>query len=114
MIKAGKKPSELLKYLYSKVGEHQFKRVDVEFPGEERQAITNRLRDNAPQTIGGVKVVKVDTFDGFRFTLADGSWILIRFSGTEPILRIYAESDSKVRVEKLTEFARKLARVTKD
>lgn len=114
MIKTGKTPSELLKYLYSKVGEHHFKRVDIEFSENERQAITERLRDNAPQTIKGVKVIRVDTFDGFRFTLADGTWLLIRFSGTEPILRIYAESDSKVRIEKLIEFARKLAGITND
>jgi phosphomannomutase len=111
MVRTGKKPSELLKYLYSKVGEHRFKRLDVEFPEDERQAITERIRKSAPQTIEGVKVAKVDTFDGFRFTLVDGSWLLIRFSGTEPILRIYAESDSTMRVEKLIDFARKLAGV---
>lgn len=111
MIKTGKTPSELLKYLYGKVGEHHFKRVDIKFPEDERQAIIERLRGNAPQTIEGIKVVKRDTFDGFRFTLADGSWILIRFSGTEPVLRTYAESDSEMRVEKLLQFARKLAGV---
>ncbi len=109
MIKTGKTPSQLLDYLYSKVGPHHYKRVDIECPAEEREVIVNRIRDNAPRSIDGVKVVKSDTTDGFRFILADTTWLLIRFSGTEPVLRIYAESDSLPRAEKLLEFGRELA-----
>jgi phosphomannomutase len=58
-----------------------------------------------------VKVVKVDSFDGFRFTLADGTWLLIRFSGTEPVLRLYTESDSPERVERLLKRGREIAGV---
>ncbi len=109
MIKTGKTPRELLDYLYSKVGPHHYKRADIEFPAEKRQAINERLRNNLPDTIAGVKVVRQDTTDGFRFVLADTTWLLIRFSGTEPILRIYAESDSLTRAERLLEFGRELA-----
>ena len=111
IAKTGKTPSELIDYLYSKVGPHHFQRIDIKFPEDERQAINNRVRDNFPEAIDGVKVAKVDTFDGFRFTLADTSWLLIRFSGTEPVLRTYAESDSPARVERLLKFARELAGV---
>jgi len=111
MIKAGKNPSELLDHLYSKVGPHHFQRIDIEFPEGERQAINNRIRDNFPKAIDGVKVVKSDTTDGFRFTLADTTWLLIRFSGTEPVLRIYAESNTPARVERLLELGKGLAGV---
>ncbi len=111
MLKTGKTPSQLLDYLYSKVGPHHYKRVDIEFPAEERQVIVDRIRDNAPRSIDGVEVVKTDTSDGFRFILADTTWLLIRFSGTEPVLRIYAESDSPDRAEKLLEFGKELAGV---
>ncbi|MAF85856.1 MAG: phosphomannomutase [Dehalococcoidales bacterium] len=111
MIKTGKTPSQLIGYLYSKVGPHHFKRIDMEFPAEERQAINNRLKSNPPDAIDGVKVVKFDTADGFRFTLVDTTWLLIRFSGTEPVLRIYTESDSPARVERLLELGKKLAGV---
>lgn len=111
MIKTGKTPSQLLDYLYSKVGPHHFKRIDIKFPEDERQAINNRLKNNPPQSIDNVKVVKVDTNDGFRFILADTTWLLIRFSGTEPVLRIYTESDSIARVERLLEIGKKLAGV---
>ncbi|MDP2932370.1 MAG: phosphoglucomutase/phosphomannomutase family protein, partial [Chloroflexota bacterium] len=111
MIKTGKTPSQLLDYLFSKVGPHYYHRVDVEFPESQRQAIIERVKQNSPLSLEGVKVAKVDTMDGFRFTLVDGTWLLIRFSGTEPVLRIYAESDSTDRVKKLLETGKKLAGV---
>jgi len=111
MLKTGKTPSELLDYLYSKVGPHYFKRVDVKFSVSERQTITNHIKGNFPRSIDGVKVVETDTRDGFRFALADAAWLLIRFSGTEPVLRIYAESNTLARVEKLLELGKELVEV---
>lgn len=111
MAKTGKKPSELLDYLYSKVGPHHYHRTDVVFSAPKRQNITARLDKSQPEALDGSRVVKKDTFDGYRFTLADGSWLLIRFSGTEPLMRIYAESNSPARVEKLLKLGRKLAEV---
>ncbi len=111
MIKTGKTPSELLDYLYRKVGPHYYQRVDVQFPEEEHPTIINRLQKNSPEAIEGVKVVKADTADGFRFILEDNTWLLVRFSGTEPVLRVYAESDSQARVERLLEFGKELAGV---
>jgi phosphomannomutase len=109
MVKTNKNPSELIDYLYGKVGSHHFDRVDVEFPEPERQAIIERIKHNPPEYIDGVKVVKLDTTDGFRFILADTTWLLIRFSGTEPLLRIYAESSTPARVEKLLKLGKELA-----
>lgn len=111
MLKTGKTPSQLLDYLYSKVGEHYYDRIDLHFPEEKRKSIIARVRDDSPKDIGGVKVLRVDTRDGFKFMLADNSWLLIRFSGTEPILRIYAEANSKELVQRLLELGRKLAGV---
>ena len=111
MTKTGKTPSQLMDYLYSKVGPHYYQRVDVEFPEGERQMITSRLEHNRLKSLDGVKVVTFDTTDGFRFILADTTWLLIRFSGTEPLLRIYAESNSLPRVERLLELGKELAGV---
>jgi phosphomannomutase len=109
MLKTGKTPSELIDYLYRKVGPHYYKRVDIEFPAGEHKAINNRINQNLPKSIDGVEVVKTDTADGFRFILADTTWLLIRFSGTEPVLRIYTESDSPSRAERLLELGKELA-----
>ena len=111
MDKTGKTPSQLIDYLYNKVGPHYFDRLDIKFPEPERQAIIERIKKNLPSDIGGVKVEKFDTTDGFRFILADTTWLLIRFSGTEPLLRVYAESSTPARVEKLLELGRALAGV---
>ena len=111
IVKTGKKPSELIDYLYDMVGPHHFDRVDIEFPEPERQAIIERIKNNPPEDIDGVKVVKFDTADGFRFILSDTTWLLIRFSGTEPLLRIYAESSTTARVEKLLALGKELAGV---
>ncbi len=109
MIKTGKTPSELIDYLYSKVGPHYYQRIDVKFPDGERQAVSNRIKHNLPQSIDGVRVAKINATDGFHFILDDSTWLLIRFSGTEPVLRIYGESDSQARIEKLLEFGKELA-----
>jgi phosphomannomutase len=111
MLQTGKTPSQLLDYLYSKVGPHHYNRIDIEFPEEQRGTITSRVSSSSPKTLDGVKVIKKDTFDGFRFTLADTSWLLIRFSGTEPLLRIYTESNSPSRVERLLKIGRQMAGV---
>ena len=111
VLKTGKTPSQLLDYLYSKVGPHYYERVDVEFPAEQREAITNRVKKSSPQALDGVKVARIDTTDGFRFVLDDGSWLLVRFSGTEPLLRIYSETDSTDRAQRLLKIGQELAGV---
>ncbi|MFC1951249.1 phosphoglucomutase/phosphomannomutase family protein [Chloroflexota bacterium] len=111
MIKLKMKPSELVAHLYNKVGPHYYHRVDIHFPAKERDAIISRVANANPAQIDGAPVVKIDTFDGYRFRLADTSWLLIRFSGTEPVLRIYAETSTPERVEKLLTEGKKLAGV---
>jgi len=111
MVKTGKNPSELIDYLYSKVGPHHYRRVDIKFTEAKRQSIIERVRNNPPRSIDNVQVLKVDTTDGFRFVLKDNTWLLIRFSGTEPLLRIYTETDSPDRAERLLGLGKKLAGV---
>ncbi len=111
MVKTGKTPSELIEYLYSKVGPHHYKRVDITFPEAERKAIVDRVKSSRPEKIDNVKVAKLDTTDGFRFILEDNTWLLIRFSGTEPLLRVYSETDSPERAERLLKIGREIAGV---
>jgi phosphomannomutase len=63
--------------------------------------------------MAGSNVVKVDTIDGFRFFLDDESWMLIRFSGTEPLVRIYAEAESLERAKALLDEGEKLTKPLK-
>jgi phosphomannomutase len=110
MVRTGKSPSQLIDYLYSKVGPHYYKRIDITFPETERQSIIERVKKPV-KTIDGVKVMKLDTTDGYRFILADNTWLLIRFSGTEPLLRIYTETNSPERAERILKLGREMTGV---
>ena len=108
MAKTGKTPSQLLDYLYSKVGPHYYDRRDFRISAAKRKTILHRLSSSPPTSIGGSKVAKADTVDGFRFFVGDESWLLIRFSGTEPLVRIYAEAESLERARELLDGGEKL------
>jgi len=111
MVKTGKNPSKLLEYLYSKVGPHYYNRVDIKFPEVERKKIIERVCNHPLGTMDGTKVLKLDTTDGYRFMLADNSWLLVRFSGTEPLLRIYCETNTPERALRLLQIGKKIAGV---
>ncbi|MFA7179122.1 MAG: phosphoglucomutase/phosphomannomutase family protein, partial [Dehalococcoidales bacterium] len=101
MIKTGKTPSQLIESLYSKVGPHYYERKDLFFTPERKQEILKCVGKANPSCLAGCKVIRKDNIDGTRFMLDDRSWLLIRFSGTEPLLRIYAEASSPERVKQL-------------
>jgi alpha-D-glucose phosphate-specific phosphoglucomutase len=109
MARTGKTPSQLLEYLYKKVGPHYYNRYDIVFKESERRAVISRMKDSMPVTIDGVKVLTKETVDGFRYLLEDNSWLLVRFSGTEPLLRVYAESKSPEHVQRLLDIGRDMA-----
>lgn len=108
MVRTGKKPTELLKMLFDKVGEHYYDRVDTPFSGD-RQTREKMILDAKPETLGGLKVTELVTVDGFQFKLEDGGWLLIRFSGTEPIMRIYCETTREDKVKAILDDGLKVA-----
>lgn len=91
MVRLEKKPSELLEVLFDKVGSHYYDRIDTSFSGD-RQLREEKILSSNPETLGGLKVTGLDTTDGYKFSLEDGGWLLVRFSGTEPIIRVYTET----------------------
>ena len=110
MARTGKRPGQLLEWLYETVGaRYYYRRVDTRFPTERREAVQQRVREANPTTIGGLAVTGVDTLDGFKFNLADGGWLLVRFSNTEPILRVYCETTEESRVGLLLDEGLRLA-----
>jgi len=108
MVKLECKPSQLLDILFQKVGPHYYDRIDTPFEGERSSKIKAILETN-PQSIGGLKVTGLDTTDGYKFNLEDGGWLLIRFSGTEPIIRVYCETTQKDRVQFILEDGLQIA-----
>jgi alpha-D-glucose phosphate-specific phosphoglucomutase len=108
MVRTGKRPTELLKMLFDKVGEHFYDRVDTPFSGD-RQTREKMILDANPETLGGLQVTELVTVDGFQFKLEDGGWLLIRFSGTEPIMRVYCETTHEDKVKAILEDGLKVA-----
>jgi phosphomannomutase len=109
MVRTGKKPTELLKMLFDKLGsEYFYERIDTPFSGDRKDRERAILNAN-PTTIGGLKVTQVVTLDGFQFKLEDGGWMLIRFSGTEPIMRVYCETTHKDKVQAILQDGLKVA-----
>jgi alpha-D-glucose phosphate-specific phosphoglucomutase len=109
MVKTGKKPSELLAYLFSKVGAHYYDRIDTRCTPAERAAVKDRVLTAKPQTIGGLPVTGLDTTDGFKFLMGKDGWVLIRLSGTEPIVRVYTETTHQDKVQAILQDGLKIA-----
>jgi phosphomannomutase len=86
---------------------HQDK-VSVDCPDDRKQAVLADLADRLPNAVAGVDVERVNDADGFNILLADGTWLLVRPSGTEPKMRVYAEADSPERVGELLASGRDL------
>ncbi len=103
MVKTGKTPSQLMAFLFSKVGAHYYDRIDTVCTPERREAVRSRLIAAMPATIGGLRVTGKNMTDGFKFLLEDGGWLLVRMSGTEPIVRIYTETLRKELVRPILE-----------
>jgi phosphomannomutase len=94
MCHTGLKPTQLLQRLFDLVGgPHYYDRIDTRLRDNEmKQAAQARLDVAEPQTIGGLRVTGQDRTDGYKFNLEDGGWLLVRFSGTEPLIRVYCET----------------------
>ena len=109
MVRTGKKPSQLLDWLFDKVGPHYYDRIDSAFEQTQKEAILARVAAADPPTIGGINVMDKRTIDGVQFLMEDGGWLLMRFSGTEPVIRVYCETTHENRVTDILETGMRLA-----
>jgi phosphomannomutase len=119
MIVSKKKPlSAILAELEERVGPHAYARHDIHLKREtydqERVRILQRLKEHEPTSVAGVAVDRIRDDDGFKFYLADGSWVLLRASGTEPLIRVYSEAADPAAVEARLKALEDIAQVHPD
>jgi phosphomannomutase len=91
-------------------GPHYYDRVDTRLRDAAMTRSARAMLDTAqPATVAGLRVVDKVTTDGYKFVLEDGGWLLIRFSGTEPLIRVYCETMHRDKVQALLADGMKLA-----
>jgi phosphomannomutase len=102
LLATERKPvGKLIQELEKKFGPHRYGRIDTHFPLEKRAALMEHLQQQPPAKLLRSPLANIKSYDGVKFIAEDTSWLMLRGSGTEPILRIYAESKSEADVQKL-------------
>jgi len=99
MATTGKSLTELIKEVYKIVGKFHFERNDLHITDELKKSIMANCAEGKYTEFGDYKVEKIETIDGYKFHFSDKEWVMIRPSGTEPVLRVYAEAPSKKKVD---------------
>ena len=105
---SGRKPSELLQAMEKRFGPARFKRQDIPLrhPIPDKCRFASDIAARLPDRLAGSPIAQIRTQDGIKIVLADGAWLLMRPSGTEPLLRTYAESDRWTRTDQLLKATR--------
>ena len=93
--------NKLLTRLEKKYGPHHYARIDAHFPLQKRPHLMEHCKNHPPAKLLRSSLKEVKSYDGVKFVAEDGSWLMLRGSGTEPILRIYSEAKSPREAEKL-------------
>ncbi len=93
--------NQLLRRLEKQFGPHRYARLDTRFPLEKRAALMERCKTGPPSRLAGSPLAQIKSFDGVKFIARSGAWLMLRGSGTEPVLRIYAEAQSDADAQKL-------------
>ena len=92
MAKTGRSLSDLVQEIYDVVGKFAVERYDLHVTEEVKQKIITNSKTGKYETFGNLKVVRTEDLDGYKFFFEDDTWVMIRPSGTEPVLRVYAEA----------------------
>ena len=107
LAKSGKTLEDLIKEVYEVVGSFFFERIDLHISNDIKNNIVENCKKGHYTSFGKYEVKRVETIDGFKYFFDDNTWLMIRASGTEPVLRTYAESSSKEKCFDILEDARK-------
>jgi phosphomannomutase len=111
MAMSAKGLRQLLTETMDEIGHFYYRRIDLPIGTEQKAALISRLQTDPPEIIATRPVEEKNFRDGFKFLFGDDSWLLVRPSGTEPVLRLYSEANDPKVVEQLLDAGRELAGV---
>ena len=100
---------DVMKDIEKEYGSFCYRRIDLDYPNDKKQKLMEFLKSSPLKEVSGKPVKEFKAYDGFKFIVEDDSWLLLRLSGTEPILRIYAEASSDETAVQYLDFGKKIA-----
>lgn len=100
---------DILKSIDKEYGTYEYRRLDLKYPDDKKAKLMDLLKNGPLKEVLARPVVAVNSIDGYKFICDDQSWLMLRLSGTEPILRVYAEAATEKKALAILEFGKKLA-----
>jgi phosphomannomutase len=107
MAKTGKTMKEIIQEVYKVVGAFYFDRYDLHLEESLKQQIIANCKSGSYKAFGKYIPKRMEDIDGYKYHLSDNEWVMIRPSGTEPLLRVYAEAPTKAGVQDILDTVKK-------
>lgn len=108
MASRRKKIEDIIKAIDKEYGTYEYRRLDIRVPEDKKSRLMTYLKENPLKKVLDKDVVEVKDYDGYKFICKDRSWFMMRLSGTEPIVRVYAEAPNEKKALEMLEFGKKL------
>ena len=109
MVMRKKKMADLLKAIDREYGTYEYRRMDIKYPDDKKAKLMESLKNKPLDKVLDKRVAEIKSYDGFKFICEDSSWLMLRLSGTEPILRIYSEAATEKKALAILDFGKKVA-----
>ncbi len=100
---------DILKAVDKEYGTYEYRRLDIKYPDDKKRKLLDFLKVNPPKEMLGKRIAEIKRTDGDKFICEDSSWLMLRLSGTEPILRVYAEASNEKKALEILKFGKRLA-----
>jgi len=108
MASRRKKVQDIIKSIDKEYGTYEYRRLDMRVPDKKKKMLMGYLKNNPLKKVLGKDVIRIKDYDGYKFICKDSSWLMLRLSGTEPVVRVYAEASNEKAAFRILEFGKNL------
>jgi len=103
-----KRLEDIIKLIDKEYGTYEYRRLDMRVPDDKKNRLMGYLKQNPLKKVLDKDVVETKNYDGYKFIRKDRSWLMLRLSGTEPIVRVYAEAPNEKEALKILDFGKQI------